>query len=55
MHTIQNGVLHNGQQALSVGNGFIDQDEIEVMKTLSGRGALCCDKHLLCSKLSESW
>ena len=26
---------------------YIDQDEIEVMKTLSGRGGLCCDKKRL--------
>ena len=45
MHTqLQNGILYNGEQLQSVVNGFIDQGEFKVMKTLSCRETLYFDK-----------
>ena len=41
---LQNGVLRNGQQPLSVVNGFTDQGEVEAMKTPIGCRAPRCDK-----------
>ena len=49
---VENGILHNGHQPPSVVNGFIDQGK--VMKMLSIRGALCCDKHQCCAKVTVS-
>ena len=41
MHTtLENGVLHNGQQLGRTENSFIDQGEFVAMKTLSGGIAL---------------
>ena len=45
MRTLENGVLHNGQQPQSVVNGFVDHSEFEVMKTPIGRRAPRCDKN----------
>ena len=36
---LEDGILCNRQQLLSVVNGFIDQGEFDVMKMLSGHGA----------------
>jgi len=36
---LENDILCNRQQLLSVINGFTDQGEFEVMKMLSGHGA----------------
>ena len=46
--TLENGILHNGQQQGRAENSFIDQGELVAMKTLSGRKALRCDKHQFC-------
>ena len=43
--TLENGILHNGQQLGRAVNSFIDQGKFVVMKTLSGRRAPRCDKH----------
>ena len=51
---LENGVLSNGQQPQSVVNGFVDQDEFEAMKTLSGRRAPRCDKHQFRAKMTVS-
>ena len=51
---LENGVLRNGQQPGSAVNSFIDLGEFEATKTLSGRRALCCDKHQFCAKLTVS-
>ena len=43
--TLENGVLHNGQQPSELHeNSFINQGKFVVMKTLSGCKALRCDK-----------
>ena len=42
--TLENGVLHNGQQPQSVVNGFVDHGEFEAMKMPIGRRAPGCDK-----------
>ena len=42
--TLENGILHNGQQPGRAENSFIDQGGFVAMKTLSGCKALCCDK-----------
>ena len=42
---LENDILCNRQQLLSIVNGFIDQSEFEVMKMLSGHGGRCYDKH----------
>ena len=51
---LENGVLHNGQQPQSVVNAFVDQDEFEAMKTLSGRRAPRCDKDQFRAKMTVS-
>ena len=52
MHTTsENGVLRNGQQLGRVVNSFTNQSELVAMKVLSGRKALCCDKHQFCDKM----
>ena len=51
---LENGVLHNGQQPQSVVMAFIDQDEFEAMKTLSGRSAPRCDKDQFRAKMTVS-
>ena len=52
--SFENGILCNGQQPGSAANSFIDQGEFRAMKTLSGRIALCCDKHQFCDKMMVS-
>ena len=52
--TLQNGVLHNGQQPGRAENSFIDQGEFVAMKTLSGCKDLCCDKHQFRDKMMVS-
>ena len=47
---VQNGVLCNGQQPQSVVKGFF----FEAMKTVSGRGALHCDKNQFPAKMTVS-
>ena len=55
MHTtLENGVLHNGQQPGRAENSFINRDEFVAMKTLSGCKALCCDKHQFRDKMTVS-
>jgi len=54
MHTLENGVLCNGQQPGRAENSFIDQSELEAMKTLSNRKAPCCDKDQFCDKMMVS-
>ena len=51
---LENGVLHNKQQPQSVVNDFIDQDEFEAMKTLSGWEAMRCDEHPFRAKIKVS-
>ena len=51
---LENGVLHNAQQPQSVVNGFIDQGEIEAMKTLSCWEAARCDEHPFRAKIKVS-
>ena len=51
---LQNGVLRNGQQPQSVVNGFIDQGEVEAMKTLIGCRAPRCDKDEFRAKMTVS-
>ena len=51
---LENGVLHNEQQPQSVVNGFIDQGEFEVMKTLSGWEAARCDEYPFRTKIKVS-
>ena len=51
---LENGVLSNGQQPLSVVNGFVGQGEFEAMKTLSGWEAVHCDEHLFRDKIKVS-
>lgn len=50
--TLENGVLRNGQQPGRAENSFIDQGELEAMKTLSGRKALRYDKDQFCDKMT---
>ena len=52
--TLENGVLHNGQQPGSAVNSFTDKGEFGAMKTLSGHGALHCDQHLFHDKMMVS-
>ena len=54
--TLENGVLHNGQQSQSVVNGFIniDQGEFEAMKMLSSRRTPRCDKNQFRAKMTVS-
>ena len=55
MHTkLQNGALRNGQQPHSVVNAFIDQGEVEAMKTLIGCRAPRCDKDQFRAKMTVS-
>jgi len=55
MHTtFENGILCNRQHPGSAMNSFINQGEFGAMKTLSGRIALCCDKHQFCDKMMVS-
>ena len=51
---LENGVLHNRQQPQCVVNGFVDQGEFEVMKTLSGWEAAHCDEHPFRAKIKVS-
>ena len=51
---LQNGALRNGQQPHSVVNAFIDQGEVEAMKTLIGCRALRCDKDQFRAKMTVS-
>ena len=53
MHTtLENGILHNRQQAGRAENSFIDQGEFVAMKTPSGRNAPYCDKDQFCDKMT---
>ena len=52
--TLENGVLHNGQQPDSAVNIFINQCEFVGMKMLSCYIAPCCDKHPFCDKMTVS-
>ena len=52
--TLENGVLHNGQQQGKAENSFIDQGELVSMKTLSGHKAPCYDKDQFCDKMTVS-
>jgi len=52
--TLENGVLHNGQQPGRAENSLVDQGKFVAMKTLSGCKAPCCDKHQFCDKLTVS-
>ena len=52
--TLENGILHNGQQLGRAESSFIDQGEFVAMKTLSGCKALHCDKHQFCDKMTVS-
>ena len=51
---LQIGVLCNGQQPQSVVNGFIDQSEVEVMKTLIGCRDPRYDKDQFRAKMTVS-
>ena len=48
---LSNGILSNRQQPQSA---FVDQDEFEAMKTLSGRRTPRCDKHQFRAKITVS-
>ena len=52
--TLENGVLHNGQQPDSAVNIFINQCEFVGMKMLSCYIAPRCDKHPFCDKMTVS-
>ena len=54
-HTkLENGALCNGQELGSTVNSFINLDEFETIKTLSGRRVLCCDEHQFRAKMTVS-
>ena len=54
-HTkLENGALCNGQELGSTVNSFINLDEFETIKMLSGRRVLCCDKHQFRAKTTVS-
>ena len=52
--TLENGILHNGQQPGRAENSFIEQCELVAMKMLIGRTVPCCDKDRFCDKLTVS-
>ena len=54
-HTeLENGALCNGQELGSTVNSFINLDEFETIKTLSGRRVLCGDEHQFRAKTMVS-
>ena len=52
--TLENDVLHNGQQPGRAVNSFINQGEFVAMKTMSGHKAPRCDKEQFRDKMTVS-
>ena len=50
--TLENGVLHNGQQPSRAENSFIEQGEFRAVK--SSRKTPRCDKDQFCDKMTVS-
>ena len=51
---LENGILRNGPPPQGVVNGFLDQGEFGVMKTLSCWEAVHCDEHQFHAKIKVS-